>query len=104
MKKFLTFNHILTQYGKFLVTSFLILAFYSCDFGEQVKDHKPKKVKELNPNPFVHSENVLLAESSFVSGQDKPSVANGYALEWTEKIDNMSPSQDTHAKVGICGS
>ncbi|KAJ9677786.1 hypothetical protein PVL29_022649 [Vitis rotundifolia] len=69
----------------------------------KVKDHKPKKVKELNSNPFVHSENVLLAESSFVSGQDKPSVANGYALEWTEKIDNMSSSQDRHAKRANIG-
>lgn len=52
----------------------------------------------------MHSENILLAESSFVSGQHKPSIANGYALECSEKIDNMSPSLDGHAKVGISGS
>ena len=47
---------------------------------------------------------MLLAESSFVSGQDTPSVANGYAVESTAKIDNMSPSQYGPAKVGTCGS
>lgn len=49
----------------------------------------------------MHSENVLLAESSFVSWQDTLSVANGCAIGSTEKIDNMSPSQFGHAKVSI---
>ena len=60
-----------------------------------------KKVKEVNINPFVRTENALLAERSFVSGH-KPSVGNGYCLEWTEKMaNNTSPSHDGHAKVGI---
>ncbi|KAK9278813.1 hypothetical protein L1049_028392 [Liquidambar formosana] len=34
----------------------------------KVKERKVKKVKEMDPNPFVCSENALLAERSFVSG------------------------------------
>ena len=71
--------------------------------GTQVKEHKVKKVKEMNINPFVRTENALLAERSFVSGQHKPSVGNGYCLEWTEKMaNNNSPPHDGHTKVGIC--
>ncbi|GFZ17446.1 protein phosphatase 2A, regulatory subunit PR55 [Actinidia rufa] len=68
----------------------------------EVKEHKVKKVKEVNVNPFVLAENALLAERNFVSGQHKPSVGNGYCLEWTEKMaNNTSPSHDGHAKVAI---
>ncbi|KAB1200930.1 Serine/threonine protein phosphatase 2A 55 kDa regulatory subunit B beta isoform [Morella rubra] len=54
----------------------------------------------MDPNPLVCSENALLAERSFMSGQDKPSVENGYHLEWTEKIAaNIQPSQGVHSKT-----
>jgi serine/threonine-protein phosphatase 2A regulatory subunit B len=73
-------------------------------FWGQVKEHRVKKVKEIDHNPLVCSENALLAERSFMSGQDKPSVDNGYHLERTEKMAaNTLPFQEVHPKVGICG-
>ncbi|PSS07768.1 Serine/threonine protein like [Actinidia chinensis var. chinensis] len=70
----------------------------------KVKEHKVKKVKEMNINPFVRTENALLAERSFVSGQHKPSVGNGYCLEWTKKMaNNNSPPHDGHTKVANIG-
>lgn len=73
-------------------------------FRGQVKERRVKKIKEMDPNPLVCSENALLAERSFMSGQDKPSVENGYHLEWTEKIAaNIQPSQGVHSKVMVCG-
>ncbi|KAL4634061.1 hypothetical protein ACB092_04G170200 [Castanea dentata] len=66
----------------------------------KVKEHRVKKVKEMNPNPPVCSENALLAERSFISGQDNPSFGNGYLLEWTEKMgSNTFPSQEVHSKI-----
>lgn len=63
-----------------------------------------KKVKEMDPSPYVYSENTLLAEMSFMSKQNTQSVPNGY-LQWTENMDkNMSPSQEVHTKVGSCES
>jgi serine/threonine-protein phosphatase 2A regulatory subunit B len=63
-----------------------------------------KKVKEMDPNPPVCTENALLAERSFISGQYNSSIDNGYHLEWTEKMaTNTFPSQEVHSKVGICG-
>ncbi|KAL2515312.1 Serine/threonine protein phosphatase 2A 55 kDa regulatory subunit B beta isoform [Forsythia ovata] len=52
----------------------------------KVKDHKVKKVKEMDITPFVTSENSLMAESSFINGQHKPNFANGHSLEWTENV------------------
>ncbi|CAA2992752.1 serine threonine phosphatase 2A 55 kDa regulatory subunit B beta isoform-like isoform X1 [Olea europaea subsp. europaea] len=66
----------------------------------KVKDHKVKKVKEMNVSPFVSSENSLMAESSFINGKHKPNFANGYFLEWTENVANsMSTSHSRHDKV-----
>ncbi|BFG32538.1 serine/threonine protein phosphatase 2A 55 kDa regulatory subunit B beta isoform-like isoform X1 [Prunus yedoensis var. nudiflora] len=66
----------------------------------KVKECKVKKVKEMNAHPFACLDNMLLAERSFVSREDKPAVANGYRQEWMEKIaKNASPSQDMHSKV-----
>nr|XP_043606705.1 serine/threonine protein phosphatase 2A 55 kDa regulatory subunit B beta isoform-like [Erigeron canadensis] len=55
----------------------------------KVKERKLKKVKEMDLSPYVSSENSLLSESSFVSGESKPSVSNGHRLEW---IDSMGTS------------
>lgn len=63
-----------------------------------------KKVKDMDPYPLVSSENVLLAESSFMAEQDKPSVSNGYHPERMEKMaKSMSPSQDRYVEVGKIG-
>lgn len=80
-----------------------MLSYFFCGFGTQVKEHKVRKVKEIDFNPVVCPENALLAERSFAGGQHKPSLRNGYCLEWTDKMDHSdSPSHDGHAKVGIC--
>ncbi|CAK9137580.1 unnamed protein product [Ilex paraguariensis] len=66
----------------------------------KVKEHKVKKVKEVDLNPVVSSENSLLAEKSFVGGQRNPSFANDYSLEWSENIANGTlSSQLGHAKM-----
>ncbi|XP_057951477.1 serine/threonine protein phosphatase 2A 55 kDa regulatory subunit B beta isoform-like [Malania oleifera] len=69
----------------------------------KVKDRKVKIVKEIDPNPLVYSENVLLAERSFMSRQHQKSVANGYHLEWTEKISGNGPTQEGCAKITDVG-
>ncbi|THG15224.1 hypothetical protein TEA_013847 [Camellia sinensis var. sinensis] len=69
----------------------------------KVKEHKVKKVKEMDFNPFVCPENALLA-ASYVSGQHKPSFGNGYFLEWTEKMtNNTSPSHEGDTEVANIG-
>ncbi|KAF7806066.1 serine/threonine protein phosphatase 2A 55 kDa regulatory subunit B beta isoform-like isoform X1 [Senna tora] len=66
----------------------------------KIKEHKAKKVKEVAHLPFVSSENIFLAERSFMSGQETLSSANGYHLEWTESItQSMSLSQDINTKI-----
>lgn len=55
----------------------------------KVRERKVKKVKEMDLGPYVSSENSLLSESSFVSGEFKSTAANGHRLEW---IDNMGTS------------
>lgn len=55
----------------------------------KIKEQKVKKVKEMDLTPYVSSENSLLSESSFVSGESKSSAANGHRLEW---IDNTGTS------------
>ncbi|KAL6007071.1 hypothetical protein ACLOJK_032567 [Asimina triloba] len=52
----------------------------------KVLDRKAKKAKEMDPNPFVYSENALLSEISFMSEGNEASVPNGYRLEWTNKV------------------
>ncbi|XP_024030531.1 serine/threonine protein phosphatase 2A 55 kDa regulatory subunit B beta isoform isoform X2 [Morus notabilis] len=66
----------------------------------KVTERKVKKVKDMDPYPLVSSENVLLAESSFMTEQDKPSVSNGYHPERMEKMaKSMSPSQDRYVEI-----
>uniref|UniRef100_A0A5B7CAD2 Serine/threonine-protein phosphatase 2A 55 kDa regulatory subunit B n=1 Tax=Davidia involucrata TaxID=16924 RepID=A0A5B7CAD2_DAVIN len=70
----------------------------------KVKEHKVKKVKEMDLNPIVCSENALLAERSFISGQNKPSFANGNCLEWTDKMANSTlASHEGHTKIANIG-
>ncbi|KAJ8753613.1 hypothetical protein K2173_022854 [Erythroxylum novogranatense] len=68
----------------------------------KVKEHKVKKVKEMDLNSVVCSENALLAERSFRSDENKPSIANGYHLERTGKTveDNVLFTQ-LHTKVAL---
>lgn len=70
----------------------------------KVKEDKVKKVKEVDPNPFVCSENALLAERSFSSGQHTPAVANGYHTEWRENMTkNTSLSGEEHMRIAHDG-
>ncbi|KAG5536932.1 hypothetical protein RHGRI_024384 [Rhododendron griersonianum] len=70
----------------------------------KVKERKVRKVKEIDFNPVVCPENAVLAERSFIGGQHKPSLDNGYCLEWTNKMDHSdSPSHDGHAEVANIG-
>jgi len=72
-------------------------------FLGQVKEYKVKHVKEMAP-PLC-SENMLLAERSFVPGLETTSAANGYRLEWIEKTPkNHLPPQDVDSEVGSCGN
>ncbi|CAM8919193.1 unnamed protein product [Rhodiola kirilowii] len=51
----------------------------------KIKEHTVKKVNQVDQNPHVCSENMLLAEGSFEAGQHQPVMSNGYQLEWTDK-------------------
>ncbi|XP_024976957.1 serine/threonine protein phosphatase 2A 55 kDa regulatory subunit B beta isoform-like isoform X2 [Cynara cardunculus var. scolymus] len=63
----------------------------------EVKERKLKKVKEMDLGPYVSSENALLSERSFVSGESKSSVANGLSLEWIDKMEtSISVSNAGH--------
>ncbi|KAG8378831.1 hypothetical protein BUALT_Bualt07G0025700 [Buddleja alternifolia] len=53
----------------------------------KVKEHKVKQVREIDTSQSVKSENSLLAENSFINGQN-PNFANGHSLEWTENMEN----------------
>ncbi|KVH98928.1 Protein phosphatase 2A, regulatory subunit PR55 [Cynara cardunculus var. scolymus] len=65
--------------------------------GKDVKERKLKKVKEMDLGPYVSSENALLSERSFVSGESKSSVANGLSLEWIDKMEtSISVSNAGH--------
>ncbi|KAK8465791.1 hypothetical protein PHAVU_009G176600 [Phaseolus vulgaris] len=65
----------------------------------EVKEYKVKHVKEMAP-PLC-SENMLLAERSFVPGLETTSAANGYRLEWIEKTpQNHLPPQDVDSEIG----
>ncbi|XP_060967970.1 serine/threonine protein phosphatase 2A 55 kDa regulatory subunit B beta isoform isoform X2 [Cannabis sativa] len=62
----------------------------------KVKERKVKKVKEMDSSPYVSSENALLAEKSFMTGQD----SNGHHSDWTDKMGkNMSPTQYQHDEI-----
>uniref|UniRef100_A0A2N9IZ35 Serine/threonine-protein phosphatase 2A 55 kDa regulatory subunit B n=1 Tax=Fagus sylvatica TaxID=28930 RepID=A0A2N9IZ35_FAGSY len=75
-------------------------AIWKVNAPTKVKEHRVKKVKEMDPNPPVCTENALLAERSFISGQYNSSIDNGYHLEWTEKMaTNTFPSQEVHSKI-----
>ncbi|XP_061339300.1 serine/threonine protein phosphatase 2A 55 kDa regulatory subunit B beta isoform-like isoform X1 [Gastrolobium bilobum] len=64
----------------------------------KVKEHKVKQVKEMAP--ILCSENMLLAERSYICGQETHSAANGYHLEWTEKMPgNLLQPQDIDTKI-----
>ncbi|XP_024929473.3 serine/threonine protein phosphatase 2A 55 kDa regulatory subunit B alpha isoform isoform X3 [Ziziphus jujuba] len=66
----------------------------------KVKEHKVKKVKEMDPYPYVNSENALLAERSFITEKVTSSAVNGNHPEWTEKMAlSMSLSQDIHSEI-----
>lgn len=66
----------------------------------KVTERKLKKVKEMDLNPSVSSENALLAEMSFVRGQSKSLFASGYSLEWKEEMDRSTlPSNIRDADV-----
>lgn len=67
----------------------------------RIKEQKVKKVKQMYINPFVTSENSLLADKSFMSGQSEPSHANGTRLEWTDKMNGTLPSHVGHGRVLI---
>ncbi|EYU22145.1 hypothetical protein ABFS82_09G018100 [Erythranthe guttata] len=53
----------------------------------KVKDHEVKSVKEMDTRQSVSSENSLLAETSFINGQNT-NFANGHSLEWTGNKEN----------------
>ncbi|GAV58342.1 hypothetical protein CFOL_v3_01876 [Cephalotus follicularis] len=67
----------------------------------KVNEDKVKKVKEMDPNPFVCPENAILAEKSFMSGQNEPAILNGYHMEWTKKMTtkNISPFNEVHNQI-----
>ncbi|XP_077253585.1 serine/threonine protein phosphatase 2A 55 kDa regulatory subunit B beta isoform-like isoform X2 [Tasmannia lanceolata] len=67
----------------------------------KVLENKVKKVKEMDPNPSVCVENALLAEKSFIAGQNEPSVPNGHRLEWTNKMPKsiLPSSQEAHPMI-----
>lgn len=58
-------------------------------------EYKIKKVKEMvhvDLSPHIISENMLLAEKSFMSKENQMSVTNGYHLDWV----NRSPKSTSH--------
>ncbi|XP_027123097.1 serine/threonine protein phosphatase 2A 55 kDa regulatory subunit B beta isoform-like [Coffea arabica] len=63
----------------------------------KVKESKVKKVKEMDLDPFVASENSLLAEKSFSSIPETTPLSNG--VEWADKTFNGAYSSVSHTKV-----
>ncbi|KAL0927967.1 hypothetical protein M5K25_002195 [Dendrobium thyrsiflorum] len=58
----------------------------------KVLPYKVKKVKEMDLNSSVCSENTLLAENSFLADQNESCISNGYRLEWlTKRNKSLSP-------------
>ncbi|KAK1363127.1 Serine/threonine-protein phosphatase 2A 55 kDa regulatory subunit B [Heracleum sosnowskyi] len=62
----------------------------------KVKECKLKKVKVMDPDPLVSSENALLAGKSYIGAQNISSFSNGNFLESGEKMD----SSRTRLNVG----
>ncbi|XP_015164312.1 serine/threonine protein phosphatase 2A 55 kDa regulatory subunit B beta isoform-like isoform X1 [Solanum tuberosum] len=62
------------------------------DYPLYIKEQKVKKVKQMDINSSVTSENSLLADRSYMSGQSESSHVNGYSLEWTNKMNGTSSS------------
>lgn len=62
-----------------------------------------KKVKEAKPSLRIPSENALLAEKSFLLGEEERATRNGYYLEGrNKKPRNTSPtSEEGPEKVGL---
>ncbi|MQL72595.1 hypothetical protein Taro_004912 [Colocasia esculenta] len=58
----------------------------------KVLDQKVKKVKEMVLDAHVHTENGLLADKSFMVGQNSSSILNGHYLEWGNKTPNRMSS------------
>ncbi|XP_059300653.1 serine/threonine protein phosphatase 2A 55 kDa regulatory subunit B beta isoform-like isoform X2 [Lycium ferocissimum] len=58
----------------------------------KIKEQKVKKVKQMDVNSSVTSENSLLADRSYMSGQSELFHANGRSLEWTNKVSDTLPS------------
>ncbi|XP_047327100.1 serine/threonine protein phosphatase 2A 55 kDa regulatory subunit B beta isoform-like [Impatiens glandulifera] len=67
----------------------------------KVTDHKVKKVKDIKSSPLVSSENALLAEGSFASGETPPE--NGNYLEGTEQKDSTLTSFEDQARIAGLG-
>ncbi|KAL0341502.1 UNVERIFIED_CONTAM: Serine/threonine protein phosphatase 2A regulatory subunit B beta isoform [Sesamum calycinum] len=53
----------------------------------KVKDRDVKRTNQMDSSQSVSSENALLAEKSFINGQNQYS-ASGHSLQWTEKMGN----------------
>ncbi|KAK4394719.1 Serine/threonine protein phosphatase 2A regulatory subunit B alpha isoform [Sesamum angolense] len=53
----------------------------------KVKDRDVKRANQMDSSQSVSSENALLAEKSFINGQNQYS-ASGHSLQWTEKMGN----------------
>ncbi|KAL0417124.1 UNVERIFIED_CONTAM: Serine/threonine protein phosphatase 2A regulatory subunit B alpha isoform [Sesamum latifolium] len=53
----------------------------------KVKDRDVKRANQMDISQPVSSENSLLAEKSFINGQNQH-FASGYSLQWTEKMEN----------------
>ncbi|KAF5190804.1 Serine/threonine protein phosphatase 2A regulatory subunit B beta isoform [Thalictrum thalictroides] len=56
----------------------------------KVREPKVKQVKEMDQDPHVTSENALLGQNSFTSGEEEKSAANGYRLDWKSSIPNQT--------------
>ncbi|KAG9449908.1 hypothetical protein H6P81_009873 [Aristolochia fimbriata] len=66
----------------------------------KVLEQKVKKVKEMDPNPFVCSENALLAEKSFIMEQNAETLTCAYRLEWSpKKPKNVRASSVEHIQA-----
>ncbi|KAL0318489.1 UNVERIFIED_CONTAM: Serine/threonine protein phosphatase 2A regulatory subunit B alpha isoform [Sesamum angustifolium] len=62
----------------------------------EVKDRDVKRANQMDSSQSVSSENALLAEKSFINGQNQYS-GSGHSLQWTEKWGMVCP----HIMEGI---
>lgn len=57
----------------------------------------------MDLSPPVSSENSLLSETSFISGEAKSSVSNGHRLDWIANMGtSISPSREGYVNVSLC--